>query len=355
MLYRPSIHKYKFFLFLFQRNHPDAMSKSKDANSTKEQSSVSTFFQQTDATTSKYPASHPRQIIMTKKVVQLVANRMLPLQFVEYDDFRDLMNTADSRFAMPSRKHLSTVLLKKRTETLQDSVKSMLTQSSSVSLTVDIWSSRQMRSYLGVTAHFMHNWKLMSAMLACRRFKGRHTAENIAAHYDEIIKIFDIENSVTYVMSDNASNMMKAFSLPGFEARLFPIDEDVDEDSSEDSDCEVDILQMDDQLSEESDVLQFLPEHDTCFTHTLQLVVRDGLKASTGVRKVISKASSIVAFVHKSTLGTDLLDGLPKLQTATPTRWNSEVKMIRSLLKIPQDKLDNLETVKLTSHDKAVL
>ena len=112
---------------------------------------------------------------------------------------------------------------------------------------------------------------------------------------------------------------------------------------------------MDDQLSEESDVLQFLPEHDTCFTHTLQLVVRDGLKASTGVRKVISKASAIVAFVHKSTLGTDLLEGLPKLQTATPTRWNSEVKMIRSLLKIPQDKLDNLETVKLTSHDRAVL
>ena len=46
---------------------------------------------------------------------------------------------------------------------------------------MDIWSNRQMRSYIGLTAHFIRNWKLESIMLSCHRFKGRHTGENAYA------------------------------------------------------------------------------------------------------------------------------------------------------------------------------
>jgi len=41
-------------------------------------------------------------------------------------------------------------------------------------MTVDIWSNTQMRSYIGVTVHFMSNWKLHNASLVCRRFKVHH-------------------------------------------------------------------------------------------------------------------------------------------------------------------------------------
>jgi len=29
--------------------------------------------------------------------------------------------------------------------------------------------------YVGITIHFASNWKLHNDMLACRRYKGRHT------------------------------------------------------------------------------------------------------------------------------------------------------------------------------------
>ena len=41
-----------------------------------------------------------------------------------------------------------------------------------VSLTLDIWSDRKMRSYLGVTVHFLEDGQLESALLSCDRFKG---------------------------------------------------------------------------------------------------------------------------------------------------------------------------------------
>ena len=58
---------------------------------------------------------------------------------------------------------------------------------------------------------------MCSVLLACDRFEGRHTAENILRQYLETIKTFGISSKVSIVVTDNASNMRKAFALPGFE------------------------------------------------------------------------------------------------------------------------------------------
>ena len=43
------------------------------------------------------------------------------------------------------------------------------------------------------------------------------------------------------------------------------------------------------------------------------------------------------------------------MQASNVTRWNSEVIMIRSVLSIPADKLDQLNTQKLTYHECSLL
>ena len=43
------------------------------------------------------------------------------------------------------------------------------------------------------------------------------------------------------------------------------------------------------------------------------------------------------------------------MQASNVTRWNSEIKMIRSVLSIPADKLDQLNTQKLTYHERSLL
>ena len=62
-------------------------------------------------------------------------------------------------------------------------------------------------------------------MLSCRRFRGSHTGENILHHFEEIVALFDITGKVVRVITDNASNMKKAF-------RLLDIDDDVDQPDS---------------------------------------------------------------------------------------------------------------------------
>lgn len=51
-------------------------------------------------------------------------------------------------------------------------VTDVLSQCDSVALTVDIWSDRKMRSFLGVTVHFIEQGEMSSAALACTRFNG---------------------------------------------------------------------------------------------------------------------------------------------------------------------------------------
>lgn len=46
----------------------------------------------------------------------------------------------------------------------------------SISITLDIWSDRTMRGFIGVTGHYLQpSNTLRSVLLACDRFKGEHS------------------------------------------------------------------------------------------------------------------------------------------------------------------------------------
>ena len=65
-------------------------------------------------------------------------------------------------------------------------------------------------------------------MLACRRFKGRHTAENTVQYFDEAITSHDISHKIVTTVTDNTANVVKAMSLPGFE-NMYSLKKDEDE------------------------------------------------------------------------------------------------------------------------------
>ena len=136
---------------------------------------------------------------------------------------------------------------------------------------------------------------------------GRHNTRRLSTNSTLQIK--------SHVVSNNASNMVKAFKLPGYIANSHSDSKDTsDTDGSSDT-------ELDDDGP--SDVFAHFPQHDGCFAHTVQLVVKDGMKAAGTLRSVIGKASNIVSHARKSTISTELLDGHRKLQAANVTRWNT--------------------------------
>ena len=163
-------------------------------------------------------------------------------------------------------------------------------------MTVDLWTNRPMKSFFGATLHFINdNFEPKSRILGCQEFKGRHTSMNIATAFEEIVAKYEIQRKVKKVVSDDASSMICAFrtSLVQLRKEEEPQREETD---IVDADQDVDLL------------LLHLPQRESCFAHTLQLCVLDGLKmTSPELKEVIKKMTSIVSSVKRLTVATEYL------------------------------------------------
>uniref|UniRef100_A0A1X7V2H5 HAT C-terminal dimerisation domain-containing protein n=1 Tax=Amphimedon queenslandica TaxID=400682 RepID=A0A1X7V2H5_AMPQE len=86
------------------------------------------------------------------------------------------------------------------------------------------------------------------------------------------------------------------------------------------------------------------------------LVVKNGFKNAGTINKVLVKAAKIVTHVRKSTKVTEALQGERRLQAKVATRWNSELKSIRSILSVPAEKLQQIDCQQqLTTYDSGIL
>ena len=225
------------FYFCFQKKHPDVeLVRRAQAGSNSDQPTMQGFFQRKST---KYPAKHPKQTSLNDALTSLIVGDLLPLSLVDSPRFCRFMEIADENYAMPNRKHLSTTLLTKHKDELKSAIISQLHQVEYVSVTLDLWSNRQMKSYLRFTGHFVLHDHLQSVMLTCKRFRGRHNAQNISEAYLELATSFAIEDKISDVITDSAANMMKAFrdfGLPGYEpAHSEDTPNNVDNSDSNDS------------------------------------------------------------------------------------------------------------------------
>ena len=71
-----------------------------------------------------------------------------------------------------------------------------------ICLTLDIWTNRQIRSYLGMTARFIIDFTLKSVMSPCPYFRGSHKGEDILLHFTEIVRAFGITGKVDNIVTD---------------------------------------------------------------------------------------------------------------------------------------------------------
>ena len=270
---------------------------------------------------------------MTEYLVRYICNSLKPLSEVENPDFCALLKKAQPGYKIPSRKYFSSKILPATSSKLYSDICIRLNPLPTICLTVDIWTNRTMRAYIGITGHFIEDYQLQGVMLACRRFEGIHTAENVLTNYEDIITQFNLQGKVGYIITDNAANMLKAFvKLPGAELERGD-DSESDEDEDQDFYIPVDSLEK----------FYHIPQHISCFIHTLQLVVQDGLKDIGSVSPIISKASKMVSFVRHSCKASSLFENHNKLQAKNDTRWNSTNKMLKSLLNVDPRIIEELD------------
>ena len=141
------------------------------------------------------------------------------------------MKNVDPKYRNISRASVSTSILKIVHSSKTD-LKERLSKIDNVAVTLDIWSDRQMRGFMGVTVHYISDSGLQTTLLACERFTGQHTGVRIAEHFETVVGEYGLDGKVTYLVTDKGSNMKRAF------ATAFPetFDDGVDDDGIWESD-----------------------------------------------------------------------------------------------------------------------
>ncbi len=73
----------------------------------------------------------------------------------------------------------------------------IIKESTSFTIILDIWSSKSMMGFIGFTCHAVtKTFERYTLFLGVKRMIGRHTAENILAEYEQMLRDWEIVRSL---------------------------------------------------------------------------------------------------------------------------------------------------------------
>lgn len=241
----------------------------------------------------------PKEI--SAKIMEFICLDHQPLSIVEDEGFKRHMSYLDPRYILPGRKYFTDVCLPQLYQEVYTHIDNLMRDNiKSFSFTSDIWSSNVCpMSMLSLNAQFVdENFELHKVVLHSQDFSGSHTVEALAATFIDMFQTWGIpKEKVHVILRVNAKNMEKAMR-------------DAD--------------------------LPSLP----CMAHTLQLAVSEGVLSQRSFSDVIASGRRIVSHFKHSQLAYSRLQSIQKqlgqpikrLQQDVPTRWNSTLYMLQSLL-----------------------
>lgn len=209
----------------------------------------------------------------------------------------------------PSYKILSRqtfgVLLNEKYEGISNIYKTKIQDASSYCLTTDIWTEPfNTKSFLGITVHFLQNYKLMSLNIGVFELDQRHTGDYIAEKLKIINKEWNIENKkITAIITDGAANMKLA----------------------------VDLIVVDKQ------------KRIHCFAHQINLVVKRAIQGDEKLNEIINKVKELVTWFKQRYVASDELcraqkgeeeHSAKKLKQGVASCWNSTFYMLQRFLEL---------------------
>ncbi|CAF1069647.1 unnamed protein product [Brachionus calyciflorus] len=203
-----------------------------------------------------------------QKLVEWIIDDLQPLKVGEAPKFIEFVNALDPSYKIPCLSKIEYLIDNYFEKSLQ-SIKEKIQQiKNKFHVTTDIWTSSPGDPYISVTLHFIDNQnKLKHLLLDMRHFPGVHDYITISDMLDKIFKDYGIKHKIYSITSDNASNMIKAFS----------------------------------RLKKKYEREGIHVVHIRCFAHILHLVVSQFLKDAY-VSKTVKKLRSLFKKIKRKTL-----------------------------------------------------
>jgi len=251
------------------------------------------------------PLSISKTKAIDQQITKFIVKHYHPFSLVEETKFRNLICMLAPNYSIPSRKTVSNnLLLQVYNDTFQK-VSKDVQDASSVALTTDGWTSINNTSFIAITAHFINSeTKLCSRLLGCINFNEKHTATELSVFLKNVVREWKLENKVSAVVTDNASNIKAAIRQTNW-------------------------------------------RHVSCFAHVLNIGIQNGLLQ---LQTVMKKIKDIVEYFKRSSSALLKLESVQKqtgvehlkLIQECKTRWNSAYHMMSRILKIKESVLSTL-------------
>lgn len=244
---------------------------------------------------------------------------------VDSSRFRTFLRTICPSIKVINR-HTVSDIINMKVKDLESEVKTKLSKSKSIALTMDLWSARKYRSFGAITAHYIDDEMApKSLILEFESISYPHNATTLQNFLSATIKRFEIEMKVLAITTDNASSNLSALEALKVELSL--------ERNFGFNSC-----------------------HFRCIAHVINLAVNEALKPlkedispfREAVKIITSSPKRAQAFEALQASLIDSKDGefKPKrplrLIEAIDTRWNStfllleRVKILkRAIIEIP--------------------
>lgn len=291
--------------------------------------SSQTSFQEDGGYQRKQPEFKNQEIIVTSIVKNLCGHGGMPVTMVEKPWFRQFMRDVEPRFKSVSRVSVGSKISALLRETKSDLLKEISIIASHglrPSITMDFWTGRDGRSFMGCTIHYVYNNQLKNALFCFKEVPPPHTSENIRICFEDQLDRYEIR--CFQIITDNAANMKRALCTSVDKERAATPEHDKDQDVDDD-----DNGVSDDDLDEWTPRVLKYDGWLGCTAHQLQLVVHEGYKELTLYRRVQSafnKAKAVSTLAHKSShLAFNLSAKIP---LANDTRWSSHIRLHEHIL-----------------------
>ena len=152
-----------------------------------------------------------------KRVLDKIAVDCIILDSRCWGDFKrpgmtKFLATAVPGYTGPSSRTVQRRISQLYSEKYQE-FKNELAETTNVSITVDLWRSKNGHHYLCITVHWIDsNFNLKAKVLSFRKFKGRHLSLRIRRHMKRVLTSFNLTNKITASVTDNGSNVRAASS-----------------------------------------------------------------------------------------------------------------------------------------------
>lgn len=161
---------------------------------------------QTIQRTESYKNGSPKKKELDRLLMSMIVQDLRPLSIVEDKGFKEFVHGLNPRYELPSRRVLTRTHLPALYEEEVQKVRVELEKAKDTLLTIDIWTSRQTKAFITVTAHFISpEYQCRSFVLDTIRMTVSHTAQNIADEVTNVCRKWEILGKIYCVVTDNAA------------------------------------------------------------------------------------------------------------------------------------------------------